>query len=333
MSSAISRNIDSLSVVIPAYNSENCLQALMGRLSPVLKGLAVPAEVILVNDGSEDRTWQVIEELGEQYPFVVGINLMGNFGQQNAQLCGIRAARGTVIATIDDDLQNPPEELPRLLACLEEGYDLVYGEPRVRKHSAFRNRAAALSKSIVSRVCGHDMARYASDFRVFWTYLRDDFPSVLGSRFSIDALLSWSACSFQSIPVEQNHRFAGNSNYSLLRLVRHFLNLLTGFSTRPLHLATLAGILISLLGMLALAPALVFVGDFQSTALAFWIVPAILLAIFGGLQMILVGVLGEYVARLYFAVLRRPDYLVRSAFQAVDNPALDRVRRTETLEL
>ncbi len=319
------RNVHSISVVIPAYNSEESLPELVPRLFAVLGVIDLPAEVIIVNDGSRDRTWSVIENLAARYPSLVAIDLARNYGQQNAQLCGIRAAKGDVVVTMDDDLQNPPEEIPRLLDRLSEGYDVVYGEPEARKHSKWRNWSAVLSKMVLSKFSGHTIARDASDFRVFWTDLRDAFPPVLGSRFSLDALLSWSTSRFNSISVRHDIRRGGRSNYSLRRLMLHFLDLVTGFSSRPLHLATVTGLLLATAGCAGFAGLLLT--SKGSAVLRFdWRPLAAVLAIFSGAQMVFLGILGEYLARMHFAALRRPDYVVRSTLQSGHSPQLIRSR-------
>jgi undecaprenyl-phosphate 4-deoxy-4-formamido-L-arabinose transferase len=243
---------------------------------------------------------------------------MRNYGQQNAQLCGIRAAKNQVVITMDDDLQNPPEEIPRLLDRLSDGYDVVYGEPETRKQGNLRNWLAVLSKTTLSRFSGHTIARDASDFRAFWTNLREAFPPALGSRFSVDALLSWSTSRFSRVYVRQDSRNHGRSNYSLLRLLIHFLNLVTGFSTRPLHLATATGLLLTIAGCAGLTAILLASKSGGSWA-SDWRPFVAALAIFSGLQMIFLGILGEYLARMHFAALHRPDYVVRSRLQSFDS--------------
>lgn len=318
-------NVHSISVVIPAYNSEASLPDLAQRLFAVLGTIGVPAEVIIVNDGSRDRTWRVIENLASRYPSLVAIDLMRNYGQQNAQLCGVRTAKGNVVVTMDDDLQNPPEEIPRLLERLSEGYDVVYGAPEERKHTRLRNWSAVLAKAILSKFSGHAIARDAGDFRAFWTDLRDAFPPVLGSRFSLDALLSWSTSRFSRVYVRQDIRYEGRSNYSLRRLMVHFLNLLTGFSSRPLHLATVTGLPLAAAGCAGFAYILLV--SKGSAGLAFdWRPLAAVLAIFSGVQMVFLGILGEYLARMHFAALRRPDYVVRSTLHSGNSPQLIRSR-------
>lgn len=156
-----------LSVVIPAYNSEQSLPVLLEALSVALPTLTAQYEVILVNDGSRDQTWPVITELVARYPWLSGINLMRNYGQHNALLTGIRAARYPVLVTMDDDLEHPPAEIRVLLDKLSEGFDVVYGTPRQQQHGVLRNMASTLTKTMLQTAMGVEAARNVSAFRIF----------------------------------------------------------------------------------------------------------------------------------------------------------------------
>src|SRR6185436_9326077 len=160
-------------------------------------------------DGSPDGTWTVIQQLARQHPFIRGIRLMRNYGQHNAVLCGIRAACGGIIVTMDDDLQNPPEEIPRLLAKLSEGYDVVYGTPQEEAHGFLRDVASQVTKLVLQKSMGAATARDVSAFRVFHTRLRDAFADYRGAFVSIDVLLTWGAARFTSIRVKNDPRTIG----------------------------------------------------------------------------------------------------------------------------
>ncbi|HEX8550477.1 MAG TPA: glycosyltransferase family 2 protein [Abditibacteriaceae bacterium] len=166
-----------LSVVVPVFNSAAMLPVLLERLIPVLANLMCDCEVVLVNDGSLDDSWRVIEELQKKHDCVRGLDLIRNFGQHNALLCGVRAARFETTVTLDDDLQNPPEEIPTLLARLNEGYDVVYGAPRQEQHGLRRDIASIVTKWVLQSVISSSVARRASSFRAFRTSLRDAFAS------------------------------------------------------------------------------------------------------------------------------------------------------------
>ena len=189
-------SIQALSVVIPVYNSEGSLAPLAAQLLQFFRDRRMDGEIILVNDGSRDRSWQEILALCQAHPEIRGVNLMRNYGQHNALLCGIRQARHPVTATMDDDLQHPPEELPKLLARLEEGFDVVYGTPLAQQHGLFRDMASSISKLALQGAMGAGTARSVSAFRVFRTNVRQAFASYEGSFVSIDVLLTWATTRF-----------------------------------------------------------------------------------------------------------------------------------------
>src|SRR5262249_55047131 len=180
-----------ISVVIPVYRSEAILPELLHRLSEVLPTLTPSYEVVLVNDASPDRSWEVICGLSEQYRWVHAINLMRNYGQHNALLCGIRATHYALVVTMDDDLQHPPEEIPKLLAVLEQGYDVVYGGPAQEQHGLMRDLASLTTKLALQSLMGAEIARQVSAFRVFRAEVANAFRHYEGAFVSIDVLLTW----------------------------------------------------------------------------------------------------------------------------------------------
>lgn len=300
-----------ISVVVPVYNSEQTLSLLVQRLQPVLESLSDQFEVILVNDGSQDKSWQVIEQLTEQHKYITGINLMRNFGQHNALLCGIRSANFDIIVTLDDDLQNPPEEIPLLLTRLAEGYDLVYGSPDIRHHGFLRNLATRMTKLALQKVMGVRAASRVSAFRAFRTDLRKAFASYQAPLVSMDVLLSWGTKSVTYVTVAHHPRTMGQSNYSLRKLITHALTVITGFSVLPLQFATYLGFTFTILGFL------VFVYVVGRFLLLGYSVPgfpflASIIAIFSGVQLFFLGVIGEYLARLYKRSLDQPAYTIRT---------------------
>ncbi len=156
--------VDAISIVIPVYNSEGSLPELISRLGRLLPQVSTRYEVILVNDGSRDRSWEVVCRLAREHDWVRGINLMRNYGQHNALLCGIRAARHDIIVTMDDDLQHPPEEIPKLLDKLAEGFDVVYGTPQREQHGFWRDLASQVTKLALQSTMGAETARNQSAF-------------------------------------------------------------------------------------------------------------------------------------------------------------------------
>jgi undecaprenyl-phosphate 4-deoxy-4-formamido-L-arabinose transferase len=189
-----------ISVVIPVYKAEDCLQELYSRLKTSLGTISGEYEIIFVEDCGGDRSWDIIVELSKKDPGVRGIQLSRNFGQHNALLCGIRAAQGEVVVTIDDDLQHPPEEIPKLVDKLNEGYDVVYGTPQFQQHGLWRNLASRLTKLALQSVMGAETARHVSAFRAFCAQTREAFVNYQGPFVSIDVLLTWGPDA--SLPLE-----------------------------------------------------------------------------------------------------------------------------------
>jgi undecaprenyl-phosphate 4-deoxy-4-formamido-L-arabinose transferase len=302
---------ESLSIVIPVYNSASILPKLLARLHPVLVRRGVPFEIVLVCDGSPDDSWEEISRLSDQWPEVRGIELMRNYGQHNALLCGIRAAKHSVIVTIDDDLQHPPEEIPAVLDRLAEGFDLVYGTPAEEKHGWTRDAASVTVKLALKQILGVEAAREVSAFRAFRTPLRDAFAAYGSPHVMIDVLLSWATVRCSSVKVRHEERKEGRSGYTYRRLIRHAVNLTVGFSTTPLRLANLLGFVVTLLGLAIL----VYVGGcymVQGSSVPGFTFLACLIAIFSGVQLLCLGIIGEYLARIYTRMMDRPAYTVRS---------------------
>jgi glycosyltransferase involved in cell wall biosynthesis len=211
-----------LSIVVPVYRAEDSLAELYRRLTVVLADYPEPFEIILVDDRSDDRSWSIIEDLAEQDARVRGFRLGRNFGQHSALLCGIRAARYPVTITLDDDLQNPPEEIPALLAKLNEGHDVVYGAPDQAQHGIFRDQASRLTRVALRNVMGAETARNVSAFRALRTDIRDAFEDYSNPFVSIDVLLTYGTSRFSHIMVRQDARFAGTSNYTFRKLAAQF---------------------------------------------------------------------------------------------------------------
>lgn len=299
-----------MSVIIPVYNSESSLPLLLAELAVLLPTLGRPFEVVLVNDGSRDCSWTVVQQLPRTYPFVRGFDLMRNFGQHNALLCGVRAARYDTIVTMDDDLQHPPDEMPKLLEKLAEGYDVVYGAPRDLPHGRLRNLASNLTKVALQSAMGAETARRVSAFRAFRTRLREAFANFAGSFVSLDVLLTWGTTRFTHEFVRHEPRKLGKSNYTVRKLVTHALNMITGFSTLPLQAASVLGFALTGfgLGLLVFTLARYMVEGGAPPGFPFL---ASAISIFSGAQLFCLGMMGEYLARVHFRLLDKPSYVVR----------------------
>ena len=316
----------SLSIVIPVFNSDPILKNLISRIKKALDTLTMSYEVILVNDGSQDQSWLIIQEISKAFRWVKGINLMRNYGQHNALLCGIKAAKNEIIITMDDDLQNPPEEILKLVAKLSKGHDVVYGTPIRERHGFLRHLASKLTKLALQNTMGAATARNVSAFRAFRTELRNSFEHYHGPFVSIDVLLTWGTTRFASIPVDHESRKVGKSNYTLKKLIIHTLNMATGFSTLPLRFASLIGFMLTLfgVGILIYVVGRYFLLGGSVPGFPFL---ASVISIFSGAQLFALGIIGEYLARMHFRIMNKPSYSIRETANFEGQSANDRISR------
>jgi glycosyltransferase involved in cell wall biosynthesis len=300
-----------VSVVIPVYGSEKILPQLLRRLHSVLVNVTTQHEIILVNDGSRDRSWEVMLELVKDFPEVKPINLMRNYGQHSALLCGIRAANYEVIVTMDDDLQHPPEEIAKLLAKLATGPDVVYGTPESEEHGLLRDLASIAAKLALRNLMGAEIARKVCAFRAFRREVIAAFVHYQGYFVSIDALLTWGTDRFAAIPVRYEPRAHGSSGYTFGRLLAHALNMMTGFTTVPLQLASWLGLGFTVFSGCVLLYVLVRFLLIGSPVPGFPFLASII-GLFSGAQLFALGIIGEYLARMHFRSMQKPAYVVRA---------------------
>lgn len=297
------------SVIIPVYNGADTIKILTERLLNELPKMFSDYEIILVDDCSDDDSWNVLKVLQSDNPEIIRVmHLARNYGQHNATLCGIRAARYEICITMDDDLQHPPEQLPLLLEEFQKGFDVVYAVPKKMPHSWWRNIGSRMSKIILGKMMGMRI-REMGAFRMFRTNLRDAFANYRSPEVYIDPLLTWGTKKFSHVYVEEDKREIGESNYSFARLVKAFLLIMTGYSTVPLRIASLIGFIFMLFGLAILLYVLI-VTLTQGSTPGFPFLASII-SIFAGVQLFTLGIIGEYLARVYERSSDRPTYLVR----------------------
>ena len=208
--------------------------------------------MILINDGSKDNSWEIIQNISRKNPRVHGINMMRNYGQHNALVCGMRIAKYEITVTMDDDLQHPPAEISKLLLPLGNGFDVVYGSPIKLPHSWWRNAFSILTKKILARVMGIPTIKDIGAFRAFRTDLRRASEFFQSPTVILDVLLSWGTTRFTTVQVEEAPRQSGSSNYNFGKLVSQAMLILTGFSTLPLRLTSWIGFGFTIFGILIL---------------------------------------------------------------------------------
>lgn len=307
-----------VSVVVPCYRSARTLPSLVDRLAAVLPEVTAGYEVVLVVDGSPDRTWEVAADIARRRPEVRAIRLARNYGQHHATIAGVRAAVHEVIVTMDDDLQHPPEEIPRLLAGLTDDVDLVYGRPREDEHGMARNLSSQLLKIALSGPLGVRNARSLSAFRAFRTFLRSGLDGVTGPYVCLDIALSWCTTRIEGVDVHMEQRAEGRSGYTLRALLRQAVNVVVGYSSTPLRCVSYLGLLVGGFGVCLLAVLLwnYFAG--RTTVAGFTSV-ASMVALFSSAQMLAIGILGEYLGRLHSGGMGRPTYVVRTEANRPDS--------------
>jgi len=295
-----------LSIVVPVYRGETYIEPLVLRLIRVLPKIVGKYEIILINDGSPDSSWAIIEQMVKKHKWVKGVCLMRNYGQHNATLCGIRLARYELILTMDQDLQHPPEEIPVLLAKLKEGFDVVYGAPKKLPQGFWRNVMTANIKRLLAKVMGVPSVQNISAYRLFRTHLRSAFENFQSPNLTVDVLLSWGTSRFASVQVEVAP--VERSNYNFSALVKATLLILTGYSTMPLRLASWVGFFMTLFG-LAVFIYVIFI-YFVAGSLPGFPFLASIIALFNGAQLFALGIFGEYLARMFDRSMDRPSYVI-----------------------
>ena len=296
-----------ISVVIPVYRSEQTINELVSRVSNALQNHEF--EIILVDDDSGDGSWLAISSISKENPNIRGIRLGRNSGQHGALLAGVRIAKFETTVTLDDDLQNPPEEIEKLTSGLKPGIDVVYGISTEIKQSFYRRLGSTLVRKFFSSALGFNSAVTMSSFRAFRTVLRDGFNTQLGPNISLDALLTWSTTRFAVAKVRHDERKIGSSHYTLRKLVRFMIDMTTGYSSLPLRLATAIGFTTIGLGFVLL---LYVVGRplLSGESVPGFPLLASSIIIFSGVQIFLLGVLGEYIGRMHFRVMNKPTYMI-----------------------
>ena len=303
-----------ISIVIPAYNEEESLNALFEDLYPVMKGMGRPFEIIFINDGSKDSTLGILYDFYLTHPEVRIIDLNGNFGQHMAIMAGFEQVRGEIIITLDADLQNPPEEIPNIVAKMDEGHDLV-GTYRVgRQDPIFRKVASKLVNKLTNRIARLNIKDYGCMLRGYSRRIIEIINISKESTTFIPALGQKFAANPIEIPVAHREREMGTSKYGIFQLIRLNFDLMTSFSIVPLQFVTMTGMLISALSFILVCYMLLrrlFLGPevegvFTLMAIQFMLT---------GITLFSLGITGEYVGRIYREVSRRPRYSVRKIFE------------------
>lgn len=308
-----------ISIVIPIYNEQEVLEILYTRLTAVMDNLGKPYEIILVNDGSKDRSAEILKEMHQRRPEQIRvINFNGNFGQHMAIMAGFERVRGEIVVTMDADLQNPPEEIPKLIAAIEAGHDVVGGYRQDRKDSAWRMAFSKMHNLIRAKITPKlQMKDEGCMLRAFKRNIVDLMASSGESSTFIPALALTYASNPTEVGVAHEERAAGTSNYNFYKLIRYNFDLITNFSLVPLQIFTFIGTIVSILSAILVIDLIlrrIFIGPevqgvFTLFAIAFFLIGICLLGL---------GILGEYIGRIYQEVRHRPRFVINNILEKKD---------------
>jgi glycosyltransferase involved in cell wall biosynthesis len=302
------------SVVIPVFNEEENIPELYQRLTAVMQGLRSPYEIILVDDGSKDRSFPMMKALHEQDPRVKALKLSRNFGHHLALTAGIDYAKGEAVILMDADLQDQPEEIPKLVEKFNEGYDVAYGIRKNRKESLTRRIAASLFMAIMNRVAGSGHFATGGVFRVMSHQVRDELQQCRETSRFITGLVGWLGFDQVGVEVEHGARYAGQTKYSLWRLIKLSLNTITSFSYLPLQLASYLGLLTAVIAV-SWGAYIIYRWIFFGVPVAGFTSMIVAILFLGSVQLIVLGLIGEYVGRIFTESQGRPLYVVREVLE------------------
>lgn len=299
-----------LSVVIPVYNEEKNIEPLLARLYPVMEEMGKPFEIIFTDDGSRDFSLKLLKEKARELPGVRIIEFNGNFGQHMAILAAFELSKGEIVVTLDADLQNPPEEIPRLVREVEKGHDVVGTVREKRRDTFFRKLASRAVNITTNRMTGMKMSDYGCMLRAYHRDVVDNINRCRETTTFIPALAQTFSANPTEIRVAHSERAEGESKYSLYRLIRLNFDLMTGFSVVPLQLFALFGVVTAVLSLafalLLLVRRFIVGAEVEGVFTLFAI-----LFFFLGIVIFGIGLVGEYVGRIYQEVRRRPRYVIR----------------------
>ncbi|MDO1450979.1 glycosyltransferase family 2 protein [Rhodocytophaga aerolata] len=297
-----------ISIVIPVYNSQDCVIELVERINEHLAGFK-PFELILVNDKSKDLSWQRIIEVTRNYHWIKGINLKKNAGQDNAIMAGLGFARGEYIVIMDDDLQHSPKDIPLLYTTCKKGNDVCYGSFLEKKQKSWKNLGSELNGYLAGKFLKKPEELYLSPFKIIHRSVVDKILEYKGPFPYIDAIILGVTSNIVQIKLEHQKRYAGTSNYNILRSISVFLKHVTGYSVYPLRVATFIGFSASILSFLL---GIYYLLDYllNDHKVEGFITIVLLIVFFNGIILICLGLIGEYVGRIYLTINNKPQYSI-----------------------
>ncbi len=318
MSQDINTALVELSVVVPVYRSQDCLRALVWATTSVLSQsmTAGSYEIILVNDDSPDGSWKEIVSIASECPAVRGLSLLKNFGQHNATMAGLKESRGRYIVIMDDDLQHPPGAIPDIVMRLQAGADVCYTVYQHRKHATWKKVGSWINNAAATVLLGKPHALYLSSYKGLTRVVVDAITRYDGPFTYIDGLILDVTRNIDVLPVEHQDRLVGEGNYNIVRSVSLWLKMATSFSVLPLRIASVAGMLFGLLSAI-FAAAIVLRVLFYGAPYPGWASVFVAVLFMGSVQLMSIGLVGEYIGRAYLRMNNKPQFVVRERTQAL----------------
>jgi len=301
--------VSKLSIVVPVYRGADTVTELVDRLSEALQPY-YELEIVLVDDCSPDHSAEVLRELSATRPWVTSVYLARNFGEHNAVLAGLHYAKGEHVVIMDDDLQNPPGEVKRLVDELHRGFDVVYSRYETKRHTAFRNLGSWLNDRLANVMLNKPPGLYLCSFKAMSRFVVDELIKFDGPFPYIDGLILRTTRNIAVVTVEHNERAKGQSGYTLLKLVRLWSNMFTSFSILPLRVAGLLGLTVAAVGVVL---ALAFIIErLRNPGLPLgWASLMVAIVLLSGVQLFTLGMVGEYLGRMFLKVGGEPQFIVR----------------------
>ncbi len=309
-----------ISIIVPVYNSEKTIGEVARQIRETL-GDNIEFELILVNDGSVDSSCEKCRELTESNDFIKFINLSKNFGQHNAVLAGLRFTRGELIVVIDDDLQTPPDEIWKLINKIREGYDVVYANYIYKKHGLLRNMGTSINDLMERILLKKPEGIKTSSYFIIRGYIAKEIVKYEGPYPYLAGLILRITDNIGIVNVKHKERPYGKSNYSFIKLLRLWVNGFTNFSVKPLRIALFTGIFLAFAGFVL--SIFLIIRKFLAPEIAIgWTSIIVAVFIFSGIQLISVGLIGEYVGRSFLSLNRQPQYVVKEKYNVDDKKVI-----------
>ncbi|MFT8887964.1 MAG: glycosyltransferase family 2 protein [Ethanoligenens sp.] len=323
--------LEKISFLVPVYNSKPTIEMVVRRIAAAVHTLETPVdfEIVLVDDGSRDGVYDVCRALAVELPYVRPFQLARNFGQANALMAGLNQITGDYVVCLDDDLQTPPEEFIKLYHTMQSGgFDVVYGYYEHKKHSAFRNFGTSLNESMQTFILNKPCNIHTSSYFIAKRYVVDIVKQYDKPFPYLPGLFLLMTGSVASVPIHHDARHEGRSGYGLVKLLELWLNGFTNFSVKPLRIASFAGTIIALVAFVMMIVLFILKLSGQDIQMG-WTSTIVILLFIGGVQLLSVGILGEYIGRIYLSVNQTPQYVIKpESPHAADNTAA-RVGQTE----